>query len=218
MKISLLAITVAVIGLTGCQAQMHQSNTSTPAPLNYGTVCFDDLRTKPELSAIAGKVALGRLGQQTFALFGDTTKPTDEEKAAILVWVNARQACYQLARQWQIETNMPPHFVAMNENSWSNSILMIADLYNGKMTYGEYARARAEAGSKFQQQWAAEVQRLQEHQAAAEEQRRDLALMYLLNQPKPVPVQAPVLAPMPIPRSTYTNCQVIGNFMNCTTR
>jgi len=157
-------------------------------------------------------------GQQTFAMFGDTTKPTDEEKAALSAWVDAREVCYQLVRQWQREINMPAHLVVLDENSWFNTILMIADLYNGKLTYGEYARARAEAGSKSQQQWAAEVQRLQQQQAAAEEQRRDLALMYLLNQPKPVPVQTPVIAPMPIPRSTYTNCHVIGNFMNCTTQ
>jgi len=107
MKISLLALTVLVIGLTGCQAQMYQSNTSTPAPPNYGTACFDDLRSKAELSAIAEKVALGRVRQQTFAMLGDATKPTDEEKAALSAWVDARTACYQLVRQQQKEINMP---------------------------------------------------------------------------------------------------------------
>jgi hypothetical protein len=211
----LMAITVLML-LGGCQNQMQRGNGSAVAIPNPGVACYSELTYRPEFSAIANKVALDDPTKQTLEMLSNTTRASDGEKTALAAWVRAKQQCNDLTRHWRTQINMPGQLVAISENVMSTFMVLTADLYNSKYTYGEYAKARAESGSKFQRQWADAVQNLQQQQADAQEQNKNRALMYLLNQPRPAPLQVPAIAP--IQRPTHTNCYVIGNQMNCTTQ
>ncbi|WP_059420271.1 hypothetical protein [Sulfuricella sp. T08] len=206
-----LIITLAIVILvSGCQNQMQRENSSAAAIPNPGVACINELPNRSEFSRIANKVSLGTPEQQTLEMFSDMKKPTEEEKTAIAAWVKAKAECNNLSRQWSAQIKMPAQFVTINESTLSSFMILTSELYNGKLTYGEYAKARAELRSNTQQKLAAETQNSQQQQSAAEEQNKNRALMYLMNQ------QAPTIAPIQMPK--HTNCYVVGNQMNCTTQ
>lgn len=201
---------VLLIVLVWCQT----SQSAEPPP---AVTCFTDLADRPEFQLLAGKLALVITGQQTFVMLSDTSKPNVKEKTVIAKWVKAQQDCFVMFVDWRKQYNLTPALVALSDAEHSSFLNLTADLYNGKLTYGEYAKARADIRAQTQQQWAKVVQHLREQEAAADEQRRNLAMQYLLNQP--LPTYTPIVPyQMPIPRTTTTNCYVMGNQMHCTTQ
>jgi hypothetical protein len=175
------------------------------------------LAYRSEFSILADKLALATSSQQTFGMLSNTSKPSAAEKMAIAEWAKSGQDCFSMTSEWRKQYNFPPTLAAVQDTSFSSFLNLTADLYNGKLTYGEYAKARADIRAQSGQQWAKAVQHLREQQAAADEQRRNLAMQYLLNQP--LPTYTPIVPyQMPIPRTTTTNCYVMGNQMHCTTQ
>ncbi len=206
---------VLLIVLVGCQ-------TSQPAqpsiPPNPGLACNKNSEKRPEFTIIAGKVALPtRAPQQAFEMLSNTTKPNTDEKIAIAEWIKGKQACADMTLEWQKQYHFPPLIAAIGATAFSTFLNLTADLYNGKLTYGEYARNRAEITARFDQQLAEATQHLQEQEAADYQQRRNLAMQYLLNQQRTAPIYTPVV-PYQIPIPKTTNCNFIGNQMHCTTQ
>ncbi|MHB8562672.1 MAG: hypothetical protein ACYDDA_01775 [Acidiferrobacteraceae bacterium] len=201
-------ILVVTMVLAGCQT------TRPVVPPDPGIACAKALETNPEFSIIAGKVALVDPRQQTFSMLINTSKPDQVEKVAIAKWITDKQACYALTQRWRAQYNFPSTLSAIDDANNSKFLNLSANLYNGKLTYGQYAKARAKVFAEVSQQWAEEVQHLRDMQAAAEAQRRRMTAMFLLTQ-HPYQVQLPQPAEIP---TTTTNCFVVGNEMRCTTQ
>lgn len=210
MKRTILIVVLAM--LAGCQT------TSPDMPPDPGIACINSLANRPDLAVIAGKIALASPAQQAFEMLSNTSKPNDVEKTAIAEWVKGKQVCFDMTREWRAQYNLPPTLAAIQDAVISEFLNHTADLYNGKLTYGEYTKARSNSNAKYNQQWAEAAQHLRDMQAAADEQRRNRALMYLLSQQPRTQPSVSTTYQMPIPRTTTTNCYVVGNQMNCTSR
>lgn len=205
---------VLLIVLAGCQTTQPAQVSIPPDP---GRACVNDLAHRPEFSIIADKLALVDPSLQTFGMLSNTSKPNAAEKMTIAEWVKARQECIAMRREWRSQVNMPLILTAVQDASFSSFLNLTADLYNGKLTYGEYAKARANNAAQGDRQWAEAMQYLREQEAAADAQRRNLAMQYLLNQQRATPTYTPVV-PYQIPIPKTTNCNFIGNQMHCTTQ
>ncbi len=211
------AIAIALlIVLAGCQTNQPAQVSIPPDPAG---ACKKDLAHRPEFSIIADKLALVDTSQQTFEMLSNISKPNATEKTAIAEWVKAKQYCFGQSREWRSQYNAPTILAAIQETGVSTFLNLTADLYNGKLTYGEYAKARADLTAQLQRQWAEAAQHLREQEAADDQQRRNLAMQYLLNQQRAAPLNMPAPYQIQIPpRTTNTNCYVVGNQMNCTTQ
>lgn len=196
-----------VLAISGCANQAQMAADRPPNPM---VGCVQLVASREDLAPIANKVQLGDVRGQPFALLTLTDSATDGDKPLIAAWVDARQECTRQGQLW-LQQYAPPYTALLNYSS-SGFLALTADLYAGKITYGDYAKARAKLNADIQREAAAIDQRLREQQAAADEQRKNRAMMYLLNQPAYRPVQ-----PYQVPMPTTTNCYRFGNQVNCTT-
>lgn len=144
----------------------------------------------PRINIVRGKLPI--YAAPTIQMMSDPTFPTPEEQAGILAFSEQRENCNR--QEAQAVGGLPAHVVASNQ-----MISMItADLYSGKLSYGEFNRLIAQEISNRsmdneqyraqarQQQIAedalAEQQRLARQQIRLQrDQNRDAALQSLMN-------------------------------------
>lgn len=211
MRLSIV-IFLAVI-TTGCATPQQSQQATIPPNPELG--CIEAIVSRADFALIRSKIYLASAKDQPFAMMTNTDKPTEEEKKEIAAWISARQECFNNADSWYQQYSHP-QLNAIVRRYTLMFFTLTADLYNGKITYGDYANGRSQIYVHLQSDIAVIIQHLNEQQAAANEQNKNRALMYLLNQPKPY--QAPAPSYYPVQPMTTTNCNVIGNQMNCTTR
>jgi len=174
--------------LTACQAPNPSQEIPREIPLNPALTCIQQIAVGTDFDAIKSKLALGTAAEESFEMLTNNDKPTEEEKTQIAKWIGRRLECDRESAAW-LRQYAPPEIAAINSNAATSFFSLTADLYNGKLTYGEYAHARARVVSEAQAQDAVMMQRLRER-----------------------PYQMPAVQP-----PTTTNCYVVGNQMNCTT-
>ena len=105
----------------------------------------DQLFADPRLDPIRGKVPLVlRSGTVTPGLLANEDKPTPEEKHAIKVWMSIREQ----AQQYQLEHQGPPSARLMRTRQLVTRAML--QLYNGELTYGQFARRIQELDSEYQ--------------------------------------------------------------------
>ena len=199
--------------------------------------CFSALEGNPELQILKGKVALGKSSEQTLEILANDKKPSSAEKSALAKWDALRQPCIKQSSEWN-SSHYAPNIAVIADRVGSQFKSLLADLYAGKITYGQFAKARqanldnakAEAVNLDQQNKNANAQNQQRQQelnqqaqqadAQNQAQRNALATQMILNNKPyqaPAPYQMPPLqAPTPIRAPTNTNCRMVGNVMNCT--
>lgn len=235
MKHALGRMSIAVCALLSVGACHHHRNDVRPnppqaqqIPPNPGVACINTLVSDPSLAIIARKVALAKVDDQNFEMLSSTSKPTVKEKAAIAKWVDGKQNCRKEIVAWRAQYFRPTVIWTIEDEAFSAFLGLTADLYNRKLTYGAYAKARAARHAEAMQKWAEARQHVEEQQAAAEneqrnreamaeQQRRNRAMQYMLNQQQ-IQANRPQPYQMPVTQPTYTNCSVVGNQMYCTTR
>jgi len=198
--------------------------------------CFSALETNPELQILKGKVALGNVSGQTLEILANDKKPSSAEKVALAKWDALRQPCIKQSSDWS-HSHYAPNVAVILERLISQFKSNLADLYAGKITYGQFAKARqtnadnarAEAVNIDQQNQSTNIQNQQRQQqlnqqaqqaeAQNQAQRNALATQMILNNKPyqaPAPYQMPQLQTPNAP--VNTNCRMIGNTMNCTTQ
>jgi hypothetical protein len=201
-------------------------------PSNPSNECFSNLESSPELQVLKGKVALGGIGGQTLEMLANDKKPTAAEKIALAKWDSLRQPCIKMNTEWN-ESRLAPNVTVVIDKVAGQFKEILADLYSGKITYGQFAKIRQANSDKakveianidqqnqnnsFQQKQ--QQQQLEQQAAATAAQERQannaLATQMLLNNK---PYQAPVpYQVQPIKPPTTTNCYKMGNSINCTT-
>jgi hypothetical protein len=104
--------------------------------------CMEGLSGEPRLSPIADKVALVRSSQAFVQRVADRL-PTGEERAAVAVWMNLRNQCYQAGDAYRRRIATPQE-VAYTRSVFVFQQLLAADLQSGRVTYAEYNRRRLE--------------------------------------------------------------------------
>jgi hypothetical protein len=199
--------------------------------------CFNALESNLELQILKGKVALGKSSEQTLEILANDKKPSPAEKSALAKWDALRQPCIKQSVEWN-NSHYAPNIAVIANRVASQFKSLLADLYSGKMTYGQFAKARqanldnaiAEAVNIDQQNRNANAQNQQRQQELNQQaqqadaqnqiQRQALANQFITNN-KPYQVPMPqAVTPYQMPQlqtPKSTNCQKIGNSINCTT-
>ena len=179
--------------LAACATTPNQHADLPPDP---GQSCVRSLVGDQEFAPIANKMAIGGVSAQTFEMLSATLRLDDTEKPIVAKWVAARQRCFSLTSQWAQQNEMPAILWAARAQEFTETMNLSADLYNGKITYGEFAQRRARAKDRAEADYNAEVDRMADRQS----QRLQRAVQRALTP------------------STTTNCMVYGSQMRCETR
>jgi len=222
-----LAKTMAILFLLANIPLVSVAQSSNPS-----TECFNNLDLSPELQVLKGKVALDGLSGQTLEMLANDKRPTTAEKVALAKWDVLRQPCIKLNTEWN-ESRLAPNVTVIIDKVAGQFKEGLADLYSGKITYGQFARLRQSNSDKakveianidqqnqnntFQQKQQQQQLEQQAATAAAQERQANNVLatqMILNNKPYQAPVPYQV---QPIKPPTTTNCYKMGNSINCTT-
>lgn len=103
--------------------------------------CDDAMKTNSALNPIKDKVAFD-LDRQTVAMLADKSKPTAKEKVVILAWGKEIQECQKLWQAYLDDRNITGALRNV-ENAYDRANqYLLADLYGGKLTYGQFAALR----------------------------------------------------------------------------
>jgi hypothetical protein len=120
---------------------------SSPSSSNALPDCYDKLARQLELAPLAHKVDLGHPDLHSAALFGIQTVPTAAERPLLLKWSVGRRICLQEAhRVNQVSAVYSAQAKRLDELSSQITIDMIAQLADGKLTYGQFNRQRTKNG------------------------------------------------------------------------
>lgn len=112
------------------------------ASANDFNLCFQQIKNNPQLNIISSKLSLDSVSEQTFAMLTNTNKPNEAEKAAISLFADLRKNCFKEYDKSQFNT---PLAIKSIDNSAISAIEnLLVMLYNDKLTYGEFSKARQE--------------------------------------------------------------------------
>ena len=184
-----------------------QPQRQATVPPNPTIGCINALLSQGDFAPISSKIYLSFGKDQPFAMTTNTDKPTDEEKKAIASWMSARQECFNSGSPWR-QQYLPPEINAIGNRVWSSFLLLTAYLYNGKITYGDYAKERSQIIVEEERDYAAVWHQLNK-------QNKNRAKLY--QSPAPSYTPEPVYIP-PVQPTTTTNCHVIDNYITCRSR
>jgi hypothetical protein len=116
-----------------------------PAAKEGADSYVEHLFTDPRLDPIRDKVPLVlRAGAVTPLLLSNEDRPTPAEKQAIKVWVSVREQ----AQQVQLEQRGPPSQLLVRTRQLVTRAIL--QLYNGDLTYGQFARRIQVLDSDYQ--------------------------------------------------------------------
>lgn len=104
--------------------------------------CFNSLAARASLAPLQQLVALGNIKNQSVDMMSNTRYPTRTEKEIIKAWVRERDQCFVIGDSWRQE-NMPANMRAILDTHYARNKLLIAELYQSRITYGEFGIQRA---------------------------------------------------------------------------
>ena len=165
------------------------------AQQTLNTRCQHSLRDT-SLDIIRKKVALSP--DPTLEMLTNKSKPTYEEKAAIQKWVWLRSVCSSEQTDLYRRYSAPEHIIILYQVFSDRVLLLIADLYRGSLTYGEFNKRRRKLASESRARFS-EIQvmdRQRAEQMAIEARKatavEDAALWQMIEALKqPIPVNKP---------------------------
>lgn len=162
------ALFIAAAALVAIQAI---AQTPSSPPPNPGVECIAAIAASNEFDAIKGKMALGSVDDQTLEILANVKKPTKTEKAQIARWVARRQSCMDASLDWY-RSYFGLEIAELVSSTFKANLSIIADLYAGKLTYGDCAKQRARVDAEARERLVAIIQRLTEKRAAAIQQQQ----------------------------------------------
>lgn len=217
------------------EQKMAQYNAELEA---LGQACKNQFLTDPRLDPLRSHINFGK-EDDSLEQLASTKKPTTKEKAAILAWDEISSSCANDRVKLFEKYNAPLGF-AQNFRKFRDAQQQLrANLWAGKISYGQYLKAAKEnyatlnkdnqelEASLQQQARQAQMQQAQINavnaqaaaavmSAQAQQQSANAQTMMMFNQAQQQQRQkfnAPGTAANPV----QTNCNRIGNSVNCQT-
>ena len=128
--------------------------------------CFNALKIDSDLQVIGDKVELARVGDVTFGMLANNNLPTLVERQAIFRWGVKRDQCFN--------RYPPPNNLATQavRDGYSAVQLLILDLYEGAITYGQFAKQSRETMEMVAARIQGNVSRYQQLQAQQQQYRQ----------------------------------------------
>ena len=143
------------------QAILEDARSEQARRIAAARQCGEGLRAAPAYALIRDKVELVRApgGAVPADIAGSDGYPTASERDAIAAWALARQRCQHLTRETQTVLPFTGHDVALywsqvwdiDRGAAASVDALVVSLYEGKLTYGEFARKRDEIGRDSRQ-------------------------------------------------------------------
>lgn len=132
--------------------------------------CSEALAFNSELAPLKDKIALAGIDGQTFQMKTNASKPSENEKKLIARWIELRDECWK--NDIDHRNRLHPSLAAtLNEAKRLFEGLNL-DLYDGKITYGDYARRRDEIDSTLKPKYEEIRRNLQQQQQQEMAQRQ----------------------------------------------
>ena len=127
--------------------------------------CFDQLNSDPALIRLLPHVgSLSKNDAANFEMIVSKRKPSEPEKKSILAWGSARQKCVDIYRE-NLPRTLPAAAFEIEDTNQGEMQQLLATLYRGQMTYGEFVETRKKLGeakiTKLRQLLAQEQDRQQ---------------------------------------------------------
>lgn len=135
--------------------------------------CNEGIAKNPSLQIISGKIALLGPSNQSFAHLTNSNIPTEEEKAAISLLATEVRRCQ--TEQDKLFAEFPPTFKAVNHSAISALESLLASLYEGKITYGEFAKMRRQVADNRESAFAQLQEEMKKNAADADARSQQIA-------------------------------------------
>lgn len=217
-----LILTIAFAGCAAPPSSQPDPNAFNRAWEEQTATCKRSIITESRLDPLRPKINFGRpltLEEQSQKEF-----VAESEKPALLAYDELVNRCAQDSASVLARFNAHPAYTRVLRDDARSFSALLLELYQGGISYGQFAQKRAQHRSQMAGQWeqAAATDRADREAAAranayaaaearAASDANDRALLEagarLLNSAPPIPV-APV----------YTNCTRNGNNVNCVSR
>ena len=132
-------------------------------------MCYDYLFALPELSPIADKLNIRSLGlaESTFEQLANAEKAIDGEKVLISKLSKGYDICEGVRKESMLG-NAPHAVIQSHEDNNARRKSSLIDLYNQKITYGEYLEQRQESRTKFKREFDVTIAEINENNAREE--------------------------------------------------
>lgn len=134
--------------------------------------CEAQIVANKDLQILKGKIDLLNTANQPIEILANSKVPSNKEKAAIALWVEEQKRCS--APGIEYHKSQSPEVGAIYEQAYSELFISAADLYQRKITYGDFARATVRRHQEVRERIAAVIARFreqQQRQQAEKEQR-----------------------------------------------
>lgn len=212
----------AAVSVAGCVTPGGGQQQSRPSARDDPSMgCFAEISVSSRFEPLRNKIAINlRPENATLEMLADKSVPTEEERRLIGVYKIARDTCADQGASFRA-SYAPPGYVAAFNGNLIRVNELLARLYGGDISYGEFNRARAGNVSVTTSQMAEVEQQERDANARNEDRRRAAAGAALQNIQSQQLIlqqqqqQQQLILQQNRPRNT--NCQRIGNQLNCTT-
>jgi hypothetical protein len=210
-------LTAVALVLGGCQTMGPQARGPSAAEIMAAdptNSCMKRVNEDPFiLTHLAAKTGVGRPGSPSIEMLSDKTVPNEQERQALSTYSGERQRCIDLGGSYRRQ-NMPAQVTQVMEQGAQNVTFLLAKLYAGEITFGEYNTRRIQNGNESRARLTDFDQRRQQQQQADEDRRRSDVANALQNMNNQMLLQQQI---NDANRPRTTNCQRIGAQVNCTT-
>lgn len=198
------SLVISLLTLTGCanmQAQQEEKQIFAECQEKWKASKFDALR---------GKISAFEKNTSTrYVLIED--KVAESEKELLLKYADLKDEC--ATRGFDFALKYIPWVLPAGAESRQRGLISFSELYNGRISYGEYNRLGAQSNALYlerAQKLQAEYARL----AIAAQRNQIQASQNLLQATQQLSTPTPQLQN----NITYTNCQWFGRQIQCTSR
>lgn len=117
--------------------------------LDATAACAKALSDDPELVRLKDKVGLSGVAEQTFEMKTNKAYPNAFEKKVIALWVGKVRNCSAIIEKAISDGQFQPAMVPLINGLYPRFEQRALQLFDKKVTYGEFARARDEDQSAF---------------------------------------------------------------------
>lgn len=138
--------------------------------------CFNKLSNEQSLIIITGKVTVDEKKRNSLDILANNSVPTESEKTAIKQWSNMRAECYALVNAFNVKAGVPASLLALYESTKTAEDNLLVMLYNGAITYGDFAQKRQDIRDDSVTAEAKIKEALAEQSAEAQAQANQLAI------------------------------------------
>ena len=136
--------------------------------------CLAALEKNPEISELLLKVPADVTQGQSLEVLSNPTTPTENEKKALSFMVTEGDKCHRMGEAWRYQ-NYPAEINALLTTFRADAVAAFADLFVGKINFGELAKFRAKSTAEMISKATIVMAQVNSKKNLEQRQRQDIA-------------------------------------------